>query len=30
MEEQPDVVSLEIFSTDDTEKILSLTGRIKI
>ena len=30
MEEQPDLVSLEIFSTDDPDKITSLTGRIKV
>lgn len=30
VEEQSDIVSLEIFSTEEPEKIQSITGRIKI
>ena len=30
MEEQPDLVSLEVFSTDDPDKMTSITGRIKV
>lgn len=30
VEEQLDIVSLEIFATEDPEKISSITGRIKI
>lgn len=30
LEEDQEIVSLEIYSTDDLEKITSITGRIKI
>jgi hypothetical protein len=30
VEEQTDIVSLEVFSTDDPDKISSITGRLKI
>ena len=30
VEEQLDIVSFEIFSSEDPEKMVSLTGRIKI